>query len=85
MNNRCGDINKSDLRVRDFEFTTEQLRKLYIQGKKSKDFWSRADKIYFEDQWTKALKELLSQGNISVLTSFRHRLELEEESEEGVH
>jgi len=85
MNNRRGDINKPDLRVNDFESTIEQIRKLYIQGKKSKDFWSEADKICFEDQWTKALRELLSQGNESVLSSFRHRLELEEESEEMIH
>lgn len=67
--------------VSDFETDLEDIRKLFAQAANSRLFWSGADKIQFEGEWTKLVKKLVLHGNLDILSSFRYRLAIDEEDE----
>jgi hypothetical protein len=64
----------------DFELTIEEIREFYYQAINSRGFGSGAEKIRIDSKWTDLFQRLNGHGNSEVLSGFKLRLEMDEES-----
>jgi hypothetical protein len=66
--------------INDFELTITEIRNLYYQRIRSRSFSSGAEKIRMDSEWTNLFQRLNGHGNSNVLSGFKLRLEMDEES-----
>jgi hypothetical protein len=70
----------------DFEYTIEEIRDLYYQAVRSRQFRPGAEKIRIDSKWTTLFQSLNGLGNLEVLNCFKLRLEMDEENDhEEIH
>ena len=66
----------------DFEYTIEEIRDLYFQAVRSRQFRSGVEKIRLDSEWTEFFHRLNGLGNSDVLSSFKLRLERDDKDEQ---
>jgi hypothetical protein len=64
----------------DFELTIEEIREFYYQAINLRGFGSGVEKIRIDSKWTDLFQRLNGHGNSNVLSGFKLRFEMDEES-----
>ena len=66
----------------DFNYTLHEIKRLYYEAIRLRDFGSGAEKIRIDTKWTDLFQRLNGHGNSDVLNGFKLRFEMDEENEQ---